>query len=281
MSQVTQAQLAAWLPEVVQIAEAAGRAIMEVYRKEVRVSYKQDQSPLTEADLAAHRIIERGLQTLTPQIPVLSEESAGIAYAERQGWQSFWLVDPLDGTKEFIDRNGEFTVNIALIVVGEPRLGVVRAPALGATYYAARGAGAFRADASGAARLAVAAHQAGEPWRVVASRSHADERTVQFLSRFENCEIVSKGSSLKFCLVAEGSAHLYPRLGPTMEWDIAAGHCVVAEAGGAVHGLDGAPLAYNKADLHNPFFIVACPTAEVFLELPHPRLLSRGGGGDI
>jgi 3'(2'), 5'-bisphosphate nucleotidase len=240
------------------LAHQAGAAIMDVYRSGgTGETSKADGSPLTLADLAAHRTIVEGLARLTPDIPVLSEEAAGIAFAERAQWTLFWLVDPLDGTKEFIKRNGEFTVNIALIESGEPVLGVVYAPVLDVSYYAARGAGAFVQRGNSAAQaIRVKSCPAGEAIRVVASRSHSDARTEALLNQLGDYQCISMGSSLKLCLVAEGAAHFYPRLGPTMEWDTAAAHAVVNEAGGRVCDLAGGELHYNKADLHNPEFFV-------------------------
>ena len=216
-----------------------------------------DNSPLTQADLAADRVISTDLAKLTSGWPLLSEESAQITYAERQTWQRYWLIDPLDGTKEFIKRNGEFTVNIALIENGMPILGVVHAPALKVSYYAAHGVGAFvQRDGAAAQPIHVQPHSPGQPIKVVASRSHSDARTVALLERLGAYECISMGSSLKLCLVAEGAANFYPRLGPTMEWDTAAAHAVVSQAGGVVCDLNGRELQYNKADLHNPEFLV-------------------------
>lgn len=247
------------LRDVLALAVEAGRAVMAVYdRADGTVDYKADNSPLTQADLDSHRVICDGLAQRYPEIPILSEESAAIAYDERKHWQRFWLVDPLDGTKEFIKRNGEFTVNIALIEGDKAVLGVVVAPALGVSYYAAQGVGAFKSDATGERPIRVAEHQDGEPWRVVSSRSHADERTQKLLAALgEDSQCLSSGSSLKLGLVADGSAHLYPRLAPTMEWDIAAGQCVVEQAGGVVVDVDGGALLFNKPNLLNPEFLVA------------------------
>ncbi len=254
-------ELAALLPKVCRLAEAAGQAILLFYRQgSLQVERKADASPLTEADLAAHRLILQGLQDLTPAIPVLSEESGSIPYGERHQWQQFWLVDPLDGTREFLEGSGQFTVNIALVEAGIPILGVVHAPALGLTYRTARGLGAYKGDES------IRAHPPAQPpLQVVASRSHRDAETEQFLERLQrrygSLEVKSMGSALKFCLVAEGAAHLYPRFGPTLEWDTAAAHCLVEQAGGSVTDLKGEPLRYNKPDLHNPPFMVAAAGA--------------------
>ena len=245
------------LDDVVRVARNAGEAILEVYRSgDFETTHKEDRSPLTLADRRAHETIVAALAELTPDIPVLSEESDPVDYDVRSQWERYWLVDPLDGTKEFLNRNDEFTVNIALIKAGQAVLGVVHAPALGATYAAANGGGAWRTDAAGTTRLAASDYrQSG--LRVVASRSHAGAMMPRFLELLGGPPCVSKGSSLKLCLVAEGSANLYPRLGPTMEWDIAAAACVVSEAGGTLTDRTGEPLRFNKPDLHNPEFVVA------------------------
>lgn len=253
-----------YLPDIIRIAEGAGDAIMAIYQQtDIATTTKADRSPLTEADLASHRHIVSQLMTLTPDIPVLSEESEHLPYAERQAWRRFWLVDPLDGTKEFIKRNGEFTVNIALIEAGKPVLGVVYAPVLKTTYSAAQGSGAYKEEAGeSTTRITVTEFSEGaeRSLQVVASRSHAGAETEAFLNQLRQhypLEVISSGSSLKFCLVAEGRAQLYPRFGPTMEWDTAAAQCIVEEAGGVVHQLrTQTPLSYNKADLHNPHFMV-------------------------
>lgn len=251
------------LPEVAALAKRAGDAIMDVYRSgDIGQTSKADASPLTLADLASHRVIVEGLPRLTPNIPVLSEEAADIPYAERSGWRRFWLVDPLDGTKEFIKRNGEFTVNIALVENGVPVLGVVYAPVLDICYYAAQDSGAFvQRGGADAQEIRVKRIAVGESIEVVASRSHSDARTAALLERLGEHRCVSMGSSLKLCLVAEGVAHFYPRLGPTMEWDTAAAHAIVLAAGGTVCDSGGVELRYNKLDLHNPEFFV-CHAAE-------------------
>jgi 3'(2'), 5'-bisphosphate nucleotidase len=247
-----------FLLQVIAIAKAAGQGIMAVYNQPPgKIVLKTDQSPLTEADLISNQIIVSELARLTPDIPILSEESAAIPYQQRADWQRFWLVDPLDGTKEFIKRNDEFTVNIALIERNQPVLGVVHAPALDVCYAGAAGVGAFvERQQQPAARIRISLRNAQDTLKVVASRSHRDARTTTLLDRLGPHECISMGSSLKFCLVAEGSAHFYPRLGPTMEWDTAAAHAVVNAAGGTVCDLSGAALRYNKADLHNPEFFV-------------------------
>jgi 3'(2'), 5'-bisphosphate nucleotidase len=246
---------------VIRLAWQAGNKIMEVYaRDDFDMRIKSDDSPLTEADLAAHHVIVDGLTALDASIPVLSEESAKIAWSERQSWSRYWLVDPLDGTKEFIKRNGEFTVNIALVENHKPVFGVVYAPVLGVTYYSDHSK-AYKltgTDLADAASIKVMPHQDGEIWKVVGSRSHAGDSLGSFLEALGEHEMVSMGSSLKLCLVAEGVAHIYPRLGPTSEWDTAASHAVVNAAGGRVVVADtDDDLQYNtKESLLNPFFIV-------------------------
>jgi 3'(2'), 5'-bisphosphate nucleotidase len=248
----------ALLDDVIRIAQDAGDAIMTVYSRPFETTAKADASPLTEADLAAHHLIVARLAQLSPALPVLSEESGDAVMADRPTWQRFWLVDPLDGTKEFIKRNGEFTVNIALVDGERPVMGVVHAPALGITYAAAEGVGAFRLENAVRSAIRVSAHQPGSPWRVVASRSHAGPDTEAFLARLGECELLSMGSSLKLCLVAEGKADIYPRLGPTSLWDTAAAQCVVEQAGGCVHDLGGKTLVYGaQAPILNPHFIAA------------------------
>lgn len=263
------AELAALVKEIVQLARTAGAAIMQVYRsKDFGATSKADNSPLTLADLAAHNCIVAGLRKLESGYPILSEEDANIPFAERSKWTRFWLVDPLDGTREFIKRNGEFTVNIALVEHGAPVLGVVYAPVLDVCYYAARGNGAFVQRGEQAAQsIRAVAHTAGAAIKVVASRSHSDARTEVLLKKLGEHECISMGSSLKLCLVAEGAAHFYPRLGPTMEWDTAAAHAVVNEAGGMVCDIAEQALRYNKEDLHNPEFLVLAKSNSALLKL--------------
>lgn len=247
--------------EVVAIARAAGDEIMAVYDRGgdgLAVIEKANRSPLTEADERAHQLITARLAALSPRLPLLSEEDvAAFPGPDAQG--RYWLVDPLDGTKEFVKRNGEFTVNIALIETGRSVLGVVHAPALGVTYLAAEGVGAFREALGGARKpIAVAKHTPGTAWRVVGSRSHAGDSLAVYLAGLGEYELVPMGSSLKLCLVAEGKADLYPRLGPTSLWDTAAAQCVVQQAGGSVCTLEGQPLGYAETgQLLNPHFVVA------------------------
>lgn len=249
------------LQQVTAIAKQAGEAIMAVYNGEIAVQRKADDSPLTQADLAAHHVIEAGLTQLTPELPIISEESAAIPYAQRRQWQTYWLVDPLDGTREFIKRNGEFTVNIALIEDHQPVLGVVYAPALDLLFYAARGQGAYRQLGSKPPQRIHARDFDPTQVTVAGSRSHAGERLLQFLSSIGPHMLISMGSSLKICLVAEGRADVYPRLGLTSEWDTAAAQCVLEEAGGRLVGIDNLPFRYNTKDsMLNPDFFAAGAT---------------------
>ncbi len=243
------------LPDVVAIAAEAGRAIMEIYDGEFAVELKDDRTPLTAADRAAHTIILAGLRRLAHVLPVLSEESAVSERAERHRWQRFWLVDPLDGTREFIKRNGEFTVNIALIDGHRPVAGVVTAPAIGRAYYGAEGLGAFRQIGAETRQISVR-RPAASPLRVVGSRSHGTPELDDFLATLGPYELKPMGSSLKICLVAEGEADLYPRLGPTSEWDTAAAEAVLLAAGGSMIDLKGQPLTYNAREgMLNPHFL--------------------------
>ncbi len=239
-------------------ALAAGDAILEVYGAmgDIEIQRKADDSPLTAADLAANKIIVDHLSAHGPDIPILTEESAQQPYETRQHWSRFWLVDPLDGTKEFVKRNGEFTVNIALVEDGVPVLGVVHAPVLERTHLGGPGLGAWRREGDAKEQAIRATGTGGEELVVVASRSHPSPQTAAFLDALPAHRLTSMGSSLKLCLVAEGLADLYPRFAPTMEWDTAAAHAVVLAAGGQVLDPSGSPLRYNKRELLNPHFIV-------------------------
>lgn len=246
------------LLNIVELAVKASEEIMKIYSRDFEVEYKEDSSPLTEADKASHEVIAAGLLKLAPAIPVISEEGTGIPYSDRSAYKSFWLVDPLDGTKEFIKRNGEFTVNIALIEGNVPVLGVIYVPAKGILYYGQKGVGSFR-QARGEA--AVKIHRGllaqGSSVRAVVSRSHPSPEVEGFLKAYNVTSSVEAGSSLKFCLVAEDKADIYPRLGPTWEWDSAAGHAIAEAAGCLVTMPDGSPLTYNKESLKNPGFVVS------------------------
>lgn len=232
---------------VLVIAREAGDAILEIYEHAFDVHRKADDSPLTAADLAANRVITEGLQRLTPDIPILSEEGAQLPWTTRSGWSSYWLVDPLDGTREFVKRNGEFTVNIALIKRHEPVFGVVHAPVTGLTWHAEQGRTAFRRSGQVDVPLRTRA-PATAPLRVAASRSHRDARTQAVLASMGETEVIGLGSSLKFCRIAEGGLDVYPRFGPTSEWDTAAAQCVLEAAGGALLAPDGRAFRYNRRD---------------------------------
>ena len=251
---------------VLRIAKEAGDKIMAIYENDFAIYEKQDTSPLTEADLAAHNVIVDAL-TAESDLPILSEESADISWDERKQWQSYWLVDPLDGTKEFIKKNGEFTVNIALIENGKPTMGIVYAPALNKSYVGIVGDGAWTEINGEFAPISATKHSGNDVWKIVGSRSHQSPEIQNLLAQLDGeTELLAMGSSLKLCLVAEGEAHLYPRLGPTSEWDTGAAHAVAIAAGAKVTVLDPAnPLDSNAEDLTynqkesvlNPFFLVS------------------------
>jgi len=246
----------ALLDEVRAIARAAGEAIMRVYASDFEVELKADRSPLTAADRAAHDIITTGLDELDESVPVLSEESNGIDLTERRRWRRFWLVDPLDGTKEFIKRNGEFTVNIALVEDTRAVLGVVTAPALDIEYAGIVGIGAFKRATDGSPVPIHVTRPPATPLRVVGSRSHASPALASYVDALGPHVLKPMGSSLKICLVAEGEADIYPRLGPTSEWDTAAAQAILESAGGGMIDVRGQRLVYNaKDDLLNPYFL--------------------------
>jgi len=246
------------IQDIVAIAKEAGDAIMQIYRKDFKVEHKQDNSPLTLADKKANDIIENNLNRLLITLPILSEEGDSIPYGERRHWEYFWLVDPLDGTKEFIKKNDEFTVNIALIHKNTPVLGVVYAPALNVCYWAKKGEGAFK-DGE---RLPINLESQRNTYRIVVSRSHMSDDTQVFVNEIDTDkekELISIGSSLKICLVAEGKADVYPRLGPTMEWDTGAAHAVAKESCKELYILEKfnfTNVNYNKENLLNPWFVV-------------------------
>jgi 3'(2'), 5'-bisphosphate nucleotidase len=253
------------IEDIINIAKEAGDAIMKIYQKDFSIEYKDDKSPLTEADLVSHKIIAKVLERY--QLPILSEEGKEIPYEERKAWEYYWCIDPIDGTKEFIKKNDEFTVNIALIHNDTPVLGVVYAPALGDMYFAKKGMGAYK----NGQKLPLKINQSpAEQMTIVASKSHLSEETQQFIdnltSNIHNPTFISKGSSLKLCMVAEGDADIYPRLAPTMEWDTAAADAVVRESGKITYQYHSAfniqhlslekAVVYNKPDLLNPWFVV-------------------------
>jgi len=244
------------LEDVARIARAAGEATLAVYESEFAVELKADHSPLTEADRASHDIIRDGLQALRPLLPILSEESPAEEIEARRTWGTYWLVDPLDGTKEFVKRNGEFTVNIALVDDHRAVLGAVLAPVLGVEYTAALGSGAWRQGPDGPKTPITVAPVGPGPVRVVGSRSHPSGALAAYLEQLGPHELQAMGSSLKICLVADGQADIYPRLGPTSEWDTAAAQAILESAGGGMITTAGQALRYNtKDDLLNPHFL--------------------------
>jgi 3'(2'), 5'-bisphosphate nucleotidase len=249
--------LGALLPQVVSLAREAGQAILNVYGEtSPTIEYKQDNSPLTRADIASHHVILDGLAQLVPKWPVLSEESADVPFDQRQSWHYFWMVDPLDGTKEFLRRSGEFTVNIALIEGNAPVLGVIFAPVFDKLYFAGKNLGAYKAEEGIVSKIRTQQTVHGTV-RALMSRSQKgqEENLERFRGAAENWEYIVMGSSIKFCLIAEGAGDLYLRLGPTMEWDTAAAQCILEEAGGLMTDVKGQPMKYNKPLLLNPGFL--------------------------
>ena len=254
--------LEALLPRVVAIAEKAAAGVCRIYERGFKVEYKDDHSPLTEADLFAHEMIRDGLAQIEPRLPLLSEESVGIAFSERSTWESYWLVDPLDGTREFVNKRDDFTINIALIHQHRSVLGVVYVPVVQACYMAVMGGGACKREADGAEQAIQVRHDAqGEPV-VVVSFSHTGKMTQAFLEKIGRHRLLRRGSLIKCCLIAEGKADFYPRFGDTCEWDTAAGQCILEEAGGSLTDFSGHPLRYNTKDsLINPPFVASSPAA--------------------
>ncbi len=246
--------------QIGRIAQSAGAAILDIYenKEDFGVEHKADNSPLTRADQAANKVIVAGLEALPFKAPIVSEENKMVPYSERKHFHYFWLVDPLDGTKEFIKRNGEFTVNIALVKQNQVVFGVVYVPVTRELFWAAKHQGAFQFDGTNHTPISAAQFRMTDAnLKVVASRSHLNESTQAFVGQLQDPVLVSKGSSLKLLLVASGEAHLYPRLAPTMEWDTAAAQIIAEEAGGQVlQAENGLPVEYNKENLLNPHFIV-------------------------
>ena len=244
------------LEAVCRLAIEAGSIILEIYHQGFDITTKNDRSPVTTADLAAHKIIRDRLSDLTPEFPIMSEEDEYLPYPARSDWTTYWLVDPLDGTREFIKRNGEFTVNIALVHRHEPILGVVHAPVLKRNYYACRGFGAYRHSLNDDLQQIKIRRARADCPTILGSRSHAGKSLNRFVSKVGRCELIRMGSSLKTCLVAEGSADIYPRFSPTSEWDTAAAQCVLEEAGGCVTDFNMNILRYNVGEsLQNPPFL--------------------------
>ena len=249
------------LNSTIQISNTAGNKIIEIYNKSadsLKIQYKEDSSPLTIADKESNNIIINSLKNLTPDIPILSEEEKEVKFNKRKKWDVFWLIDPLDGTKEFIKKNGEFTVNIALIKNGSPIMGVVYAPVLDKTWYGMINHGSYLIRNNKKHKKIAVSKPGDETTLVVSSRSHSNNSKLEkFLKQFKKYELIKMGSSIKMCLVADGSAHLYPRFGPTMEWDTGAAHAIVKYAGGNIYNIDtNKELLYNKKNLLNPGFIV-------------------------
>ena len=244
------------IQEIIRISKHAGNTIMEVYKTDFDVQLKDDLSPVTKADKKANAIIEKGLKGLDHTIPILSEEGRNVPFEERREWETFWLVDPLDGTKDFVKKNGEFTVNIALVEDQVPVFGVVYAPASDLLFWGSLENGAWKKEADSPDYGMRVADKIDAIVQIATSRSHPSNKMNTFLTQFKKFELHPIGSSLKICLVSNGSVHLYPRLGPTMEWDTAAGHAVLKSAGGEILQFGtSAPLQYNKQDLLNPAFI--------------------------
>lgn len=257
------------------LAQKAGAAILEDKRRISQISLKPDESPLTSADLASHETIVEGLSKLFPELPQLSEESVEIPYEERKEWSDYFLIDPLDGTKEFIRGRPEYTVNIALVSNGTPVLGVVYVPETDVTYCGAQGLGAFKQLGRDEPKPIRVANASAPRPRIVGSKSHASSEMVGFLAHVGECDLLQFGSSLKICCVAEGEADVYPRFGPTSEWDTAAGHAVAISAGGTIVTLSGEPLSYNQKDsLLNPPFFVLGPTDRDYLEFARAAMKS-------
>jgi len=251
------ADLQRWSVAVRQLSVQASQQIMVAYQSDYVIEQKADNTPVTTADKVAHEVIVEGLLRLTPQFPILSEESAQVPFDERSSWETYWLVDPLDGTREFIDRSGHFTVNIALIHQHKAVLGVVTVPTSQLAYFAVAGQGAYKQLPNQTAEKICVRTLDGHPVMVAGSRSHRGKLLQQYLSNLGEYEAFYVGSALKSCLVAEGKVDIYPRLGPTSEWDTAAAQCIVEEAGGAITDIDLQPLRYNtKASLLNPYFFV-------------------------
>ena len=254
---LTTPEIASLTVKVCQIAQNAGDKILEIYNSDFSVNYKDDRSPLTAADMASHETISTRLRELTPEIPVLSEESANVPFEERKQWQTYWLIDPLDGTREFVKKNGEFTVNIALIYEHKPVSGIIYIPVSGILYFASRDNGAFKKYPDKSPEKIKTRKTDPDNLAVAGSRSHGSEKQFRFIRGLGNIEVIAIGSALKFCLVAEGKVDIYPRFGPTSEWDTAAAQCIVEEAGGTVTDLAFIPLTYNtKPSLINPDFLV-------------------------
>lgn len=246
------------IEQLIDISIEAGDAILGFYNSEIDIQVKSDSSPLTKADIESNSIIVKRLKTLIHNIPILSEEEADIPFDIRSKWNEYWLIDPLDGTKEFINKNGEFTVNIALIRDHKPVFGLIHLPVKKDTYWGCEHKGSFVLDKKNNTKKITVSKNINEPIRIAASRSHPSDKLNNLLNKIKNYKLLEVGSSLKFCLIASGKADMYPRFGPTSEWDIAAGHAIVKFAGGNIMTIKQEELTYNqKESLLNPEFIVS------------------------
>ncbi|MEN9916286.1 MAG: 3(2) 5-bisphosphate nucleotidase [Pseudomonadota bacterium] len=236
------------LNDIVFLAKKAGNQVLKIYQSDFTVGYKNDKSPITVADLASHECICQGLRHITPDLPIISEESDPISFQKRRSWEKYWLVDPLDGTKEFLEKNGEFTINIALIEQHKPHLSVIFVPSMNICYFAQRGVGAYKQIGEAQPEPMLSrVWKEGQPITALISRRHGNAELKKFLAQFSNLNLLYCGSALKFCWVAEGLADIYPRFSPTFEWDTAAGHCILNESGGLVINNTGRELQYNRS----------------------------------
>jgi len=236
------------LNDIVSLAKQAGSQILKIYQSDFTVNYKKDKSPITVADLASHEYICQGLRRITPDLPIISEESDLVSFQKRQSWEKYWLIDPLDGTKEFLEKNGEFTINIALIERNKPRLGIIFVPSMNICYFARQGLGAYKQVGEAQPELILSrSWKEEQPIAAVVSRRHGMEELKTFLAQFSSLNLLYCGSALKFCWLAEGLADIYPRFSPTFEWDIAAGQCILNEAGGLIIDNKGQELQYNMS----------------------------------
>lgn len=251
------------IEQLIEISKEAGKAILEVYNTDFDYEIKKDLSPLTKADTLSNNIICKRLKALTPEIPILSEENSDIPFSVRSQWSQYWLVDPLDGTKEFINRNGEFTTNIALVRDNKPIFGVINIPVENQIYWGAKGLGSYVIDNDKEPRKIQVNTRNNKKIRILTSRSHAVNENL-ILKKLENYEIVRAGSSLKFCLIASGIADIYPRFGPTSEWDIAAGHAILESAGGFIVDMNKKQIEYNKKASYINNNFIACSTPQLF-----------------
>ena len=255
------------IKQLIEISKEAGNAILEIYHSDFDYTFKDDSTPLTKADQQAHEIITKKLHKLTPHIPILSEEDSDISFKKRSTWDKYWLIDPLDGTKEFIKMNGEFTVNIALVENNSPTLGLIHLPVTSETYWGSKTNGSYYLNSNNKSKKISVSTKSKNTITIMASRSHPNEKLDSLLDKIEHYEIINRGSSLKFCQIASGQADVYPRFGLTSEWDIAAGHAILLGASGNIYDLNGSEIKYNiKSSYLNPFFI-ASNSKELYFKL--------------